>query len=207
VVIQAVRAEQRTMPLAGDIRVGPGIQDLEFEYAGLSYVAPDRLRFRYRLDGYDHHWIDAGNRRQAFYTGLAPGDYAFHVQVANEGGVWNEAGATQQISLVPMWYESRWFYAALVMVFLALIYGAHRVRVGQLVRRKDELKKRVDEALAQIKILGGLIPICASCKKIRDDKGYWNHLETYIHAHSEADFTHSICPDCAEKMLGDIRKK
>ncbi len=66
------------------------------------------------------------------------------------------------------------------------------------LRRWRELQK----ALASIKILQGLIPICASCKKIRNDKGYWEHLETYIHDHSEADFTHGICPECVKKLYG-----
>lgn len=64
----------------------------------------------------------------------------------------------------------------------------------------QRLLKELREALANLKVLRGLLPICASCKKIRDDKGYWNELESYIGAHSEADFSHSICPDCARKL-------
>ncbi len=66
------------------------------------------------------------------------------------------------------------------------------------LRRWRELQK----ALASIKILQGLLPICASCKKIRNDEGYWERLETYIHDHSEADFTHGICPECVKKLYG-----
>ncbi len=66
------------------------------------------------------------------------------------------------------------------------------------LRRWRELQK----ALASIKVLQGLLPICASCKKIRNDKGYWERLETYIHDHSEADFTHGICPECVKKLYG-----
>ncbi|MDA8138798.1 MAG: hypothetical protein M0036_09110 [Desulfobacteraceae bacterium] len=66
---------------------------------------------------------------------------------------------------------------------------------------KDNLIAQLKEALSKVKTLGGLLPICASCKKIRDDKGYWNQLELYIGHHTDASFTHGICPDCAKKML------
>jgi hypothetical protein len=75
--------------------------------------------------------------------------------------------------------------------------------VWQILKRERELKNRVNEAMAEIKILGGLIPICSSCKKIRDDKGYWNQLEQYIHEHSEAKFSHGVCPECAKKLYGN----
>jgi hypothetical protein len=83
-----------------------------------------------------------------------------------------------------------------------------------LKRSREELEIRVKErtreltdALDQIKVLSGFLPICASCKKIRDDKGYWNQIEEYIRDHSEAEFSHSICPDCANKLYSNIKKK
>jgi hypothetical protein len=79
--------------------------------------------------------------------------------------------------------------------------------VWQLLENEKELKKRVDESLAKIKILGGLIPICANCKKIRNDKGYWSQLEEYINEHSEATFSHGVCPECAEKLYGGYLAK
>ena len=69
---------------------------------------------------------------------------------------------------------------------------------------KEKLLRELEEALKNIKILGGLLPICASCKKIRDDKGYWLQLEEYIQKHSQAEFTHSICPDCRKKLYPEI---
>ncbi|WP_319409280.1 response regulator [uncultured Desulfosarcina sp.] len=71
---------------------------------------------------------------------------------------------------------------------------------------QEKLLKELKKALADVKILSGLIPICASCKKIRDDKGYWNQIETYIRDHSDAQFTHGICPQCAQKLYGDFVK-
>jgi hypothetical protein len=69
------------------------------------------------------------------------------------------------------------------------------------------LKRNVEEAVAKIKVLSGLIPICSHCKKIRDDKGFWNHLEQYINEHSEATFSHGVCPECAEKLYGKYYKQ
>jgi len=69
---------------------------------------------------------------------------------------------------------------------------------------REKLISKLQEALKKIKILRGIIPICAACKKIRDDKGYWNQIESYIKEHSEADFSHGICPECAEKLYPDL---
>ena len=69
---------------------------------------------------------------------------------------------------------------------------------------REALISALREALANIKTLSGLLPICASCKKIRDDSGYWSQIEAYIQAHSDAVFTHGICPDCASRLYGDI---
>lgn len=71
---------------------------------------------------------------------------------------------------------------------------------------REKLIKKLQEARDQIKVLRGILPICASCKKIRDDKGYWNQIESYIKEHSEAEFTHGICPDCAKKLYPEFYK-
>jgi hypothetical protein len=207
VIVQHVRAERKSVPLGARLDIGPGVRDMEFDYAALSFVTPERVKFRYRLEGYDRDWIDVGNRRQAYYTGLVPGEYAFRVQAANADGVWNEAGAILPITLKPMWYQRWWIYPLVVGLVFAIGYATHRYRIRQLIQREKELQSRVDEAIASIKILGGLIPICARCKKIRDDSGFWNNLEMYIHDHSEAKFSHSICPDCATAMYGDYFEK
>ncbi len=76
-------------------------------------------------------------------------------------------------------------------------------QVKTSLKEKETLLRELQNALEQVKQLKGLIPICASCKKIRDDKGYWNHLESYIEKHSEAQFSHGVCEECAEEMYGD----
>jgi PAS domain S-box-containing protein len=71
---------------------------------------------------------------------------------------------------------------------------------------REKLLQELQDALARVKQLSGLLPICASCKKIRDDKGYWNQIETYIHEHSEAEFSHGICPECLEKLYPELKR-
>lgn len=72
---------------------------------------------------------------------------------------------------------------------------------------KSKLIIQLQDSLSEIRKLSGLLPICSSCKKIRDDKGYWNQIESYIREHSEAEFSHSICPECAKKLYPDIYKE
>ena len=74
------------------------------------------------------------------------------------------------------------------------------------MKEKEKLIVELQEALAKVKTLSGLLPICSSCKKIRDDKGYWNQIETYIRQRSEAEFTHSICPNCAKMLYPGLLK-
>jgi hypothetical protein len=87
-----------------------------------------------------------------------------------------------------------------LLSFLIIAYSMSKIRL--LLVKERETTQTLREALSQVKTLSGLIPICASCKKIRDDKGYWNHLETFIQEHSGAEFSHGICPDCMKKLYG-----
>ncbi|MFH1148494.1 MAG: PAS domain-containing protein [Pseudomonadota bacterium] len=89
----------------------------------------------------------------------------------------------------------------LILLAIEDVTDRHRAE-----EERDRLIKELQDALATVKTLSGLLPICASCKKIRDDAGYWTQIETYIRNHSEAEFSHSICPDCAEKVYQEIRQ-
>jgi hypothetical protein len=85
--------------------------------------------------------------------------------------------------------------------FIAVFTVRHVLKIEKvLLRERNELQ----EALSEIKTLSGLLPICASCKKIRDDKGYWNQIEAYIRDRSEAEFSHSICPECAKRLYSEL---
>lgn len=88
----------------------------------------------------------------------------------------------------------------ILSAFLGLFWG----KIRQTDKEKSEAIIDLHKALAEVKTLSGFLPICASCKKIRDDKGYWNQIEAYISEHSEAEFSHGICPECSKKLYPDI---
>lgn len=101
----------------------------------------------------------------------------------------------------PIHFRIAWVIAVSLIIILSYVLESLRAHyIGQLERQNIELQ----EALADVKKLSGLLPICSSCKKIRDDKGYWKQIESYIHEHSEAQFSHGICPECAQEFYPDI---
>jgi len=204
VLIEQVVVDQKTIPTGQFASLSPGADKLEIHYTALSFLVPERVLFKYRLEGYDKDWIDAGTRRVAYYTGLPPKSYRFRVMACNNDGVWNETGASFAFELQPHFYQTYWFFAFVLMALGAVAFGVYQIRLMQLLKRKKQLETRIQEAMANIKVLGGLIPICSNCKKIRNDKGYWDLLEGYIQQHSEAKFSHGICPDCAKLLYPGV---
>jgi ligand-binding sensor domain-containing protein len=185
----------------GEVRsFSPRPRRLELHYAGLSFVAPEKVRYRYRLEGFDGDWVEAGASRTAHYTGLPPRHYRFRVIASNNDGVWNEAGASWEFRLAPALHETPWFLGACALLLVGAGLGLHHWRTLNLRRNEQRLQQRIHDAVARIKVLSGLLPICASCKKIRDDQGYWEQIEVYIRDHSEAQFSHGLCPSCIRQM-------
>ncbi len=90
-----------------------------------------------------------------------------------------------------------------------LLYKSMRYAVERfsILKEKEDLIRKLEDSASKVKTLSGLIPICANCKKIRNDKGYWELLENYLHSHSEADFTHGICPECEKLLYDDLKMK
>jgi len=204
VLIDRIIVDQKTMPIDQSAIFSPGKEKLEFHYTALSFLIPERVLFKYKLEGFDHDWVEAGTRRVAYYTNLPPHDYRFRVIACNNDGVWNNVGASYSFKLQPHFYEAYWFYGLVLVSLGGVGFALYRLRVWRLLRKEKELQQRIQEALANIKTLSGLLPICANCKKIRNDKGYWDQIEGYIQKHTEAQFTHGICPECAEKLYSDI---
>ena len=126
----------------GNLRLPPLIHDLQIDYTALSLVAPEKIRFRYKLEGLDRDWQDAGNRRQAFYSDLPPRHYRFRVVARNNSGVWNETGASLDFSVAPAYYQTVWFRATCVAILLAVLLGLYQLGLHQLRR---QLEARVDE--------------------------------------------------------------
>jgi signal transduction histidine kinase/ligand-binding sensor domain-containing protein len=129
-----------------NLRLPALTRDLEIEYTGLSYVAPQKVRFRYMLEGRDKAWQDPGTRRQAFYSDLPPGHYRFRVIACNNDGVWNEAGATLDFSVLPAWYQTIWFRVLCVVTVVVIAWAFYQLRVRQIAR---VIAARFDERLAE----------------------------------------------------------
>ena len=125
---------------------------IQIDYAALSLAVPERVRFRYRLEGFDKAWVEAGDRRQAFYTNLPPGRYRFQVTAANDDGVWNNAGASVAFEIPPAFTQSAWFLAlcaASGAAVLWLVYRLRMARVAQNIRRLLEERLGERERIAR----------------------------------------------------------
>ena len=150
VYIEQVVADRTAYPLQGlpegVLRLPPLNRDLEIDYVGLSFVAPQKVRFRYRLDGRDDAWQEAGTRRQAFYNDLRPGQYRFRVIACNNDGVWNERGASLSFYITPAWYQTKSFLFSCFVAGVLLILLLHWLRMRQAT---NALSARFDERLAE----------------------------------------------------------
>jgi len=130
----------------GNIHLPPLSRDLEIDYTALSLLAPEKNRFRVKLEGWDRDWSDAGNERKIFYGNLPPRNYRFRVAASNNDGVWNAAGASLDFSIDPAYYQTRWFQVSCVAAFLALLWGLYRYRLHQVAREFNvRLEERVGE--------------------------------------------------------------
>jgi ligand-binding sensor domain-containing protein/signal transduction histidine kinase len=124
--------------------VPPGRQRWEFHFTALSFLAPRKVQFRYRLEGFDPDWVAAGTQRTAYYTRLPPGRYTFRVAACNNDGIWNEEGAALQLQVRPYFHETRWFYALLALLVAAASLLGYELRVRRLRVRGRELEALVD---------------------------------------------------------------
>lgn len=149
-VIEQILFDKQPLDLSGERIAPPGEGDLEISYTGLSFIAPEKLRFRYRLEGYDQNWIEAGTRRTAFYTKLPPGDYTFRVVSTNSNGEWNEEAATVTFTLKPHFYQTKLFYAVCALSLAAVGFGLYRLRVRGLRQRAFELEEKVTERTSEV---------------------------------------------------------
>ena len=130
--------------------VPPSHGELEFHFAALSFIAPQRVRFRYQLEGYDKGWVETQDRRMAFYTNLKPGRYTFNIIAANSDGVWNTSGDSMEIKLLPHYYQTAWFYALCGMLALAALGGIYAWRVRFLMNKQRALQNASDLLEAEV---------------------------------------------------------
>ena len=143
VQIEQVSVDGVPLNLSGEIDVKPGQEKFEFQYTASSLLVPERTSFNYRLEGFDKGWIDAGNRRTAYYTHLPPGSYTFQVTAANNDGVSSTHGAELRFRLEPRFFQTWWFRLLAILSLIAAAAALYRLRVGHLRRLAVALAQQV----------------------------------------------------------------
>jgi len=146
VMISSVVYDGRTYVGSKSLTLPARTDKLAIDYTALSLAIPERVRFRYMLDGVDREWQDAGTRRQAFYNSLTPGRHRFRVTACNNDGVWNEDGATLDFVVAPAYYQTIWFRSLSVLALLALAAGLYQLRLRAVAR---QFHIRTEERVAE----------------------------------------------------------
>lgn len=142
VYIEKVQIDRHVVDSAAGVSVSAGARDVTIDYTALSFVQPNQVFFRYKLEGYDRDWIDARSRRTAYYGSLPPGRYTFRVKACNADGIWNETGAQLALVQQPHFYETGWFYALVSLAAVGLAVGVYRWSHRQLRLRLERLEQR-----------------------------------------------------------------
>ncbi len=143
VAIESMQVDGKEVDPTNAGKLGPGVDKLEFHYAGMSYVAPEAVRYRYRLEGYDRDWVEAGERRAAYYTNLPPGDYVFHAKACNNDSVWNEEGAKAAFTIAPRIVQTASFRLLVACALFAGAVGIYRLRVWRVRENERALTREV----------------------------------------------------------------
>jgi len=159
VALERFRVDDLPQPLRGAasfVRIQAGHVHFQFDYAGLSFSAPQKVRYRFKLEGFDRDWTEAGARRSAYYTNIPPGRYTFRVQAANNDGLWNTEGAALTFELRPHFYQTAWFYALLLAAAGSMVVLLLRLRLRRaegefraVLGERNRIAREIHDTLAQ----------------------------------------------------------
>ncbi|MBS4028265.1 MAG: histidine kinase [Ignavibacteriales bacterium] len=151
VVIERFVANEDTVILFGGTELEAGKKKLEFDYAALSFIAPEKNRFKFKLENFDDNWTDAGNRRRAYYTNVPAGTYTFRVIACNQDGIWNKQGAALTFTIRPFLWEARWFQVFSFIIISFIVFSLFKIRVRS-VRNAEERKTGLNKQIAQLEM-------------------------------------------------------
>ncbi len=156
VVIEQILIDDKFFAPSERFELPAGTTRFDLYYTAPSFVAPEKVRFKYKLEGFDTDWIDSGTRRIAYYTNLRPGAYTFRVIASNNDGVWNETGAAFALYLKPYFYQTYWFYAVCLLVLVMLAWLLYRLRVrgmqaqfNAVLGERTRIAREIHDNLAQ----------------------------------------------------------
>lgn len=150
VVIEKFEINDVPIDIKKRIILNPGKKRINIRFAGLSYIAPEHIKFKYQLVGYDDGWVEAGDEHETSYTNLPHGEYSFKVIAANSDGLWNNEGAKLSFSIKPAYYETSWFYVLAIFLLIVIIRIIYNLRVKSLTRSRTELEKLVNQRTSEI---------------------------------------------------------
>jgi len=178
--------DQALRGLASFVQVPSGHVHFQFDYAGLSYTAPQKVRYRYMLEGFDHAWTEAGARRSAYYTNIPPGKYTFRVQAANNDGVWNTEGAALGFQLRPHFYQTTWFYVLLAAALagMVVLLLRRRLRVAErefsaVLGERSRIAREIHDTLAQGYVgISVQLEVLAELLRLNRTDAAQKHLDT-----------------------------
>jgi len=152
--IEAITADNNTANLDAFVQIPPSPRRITFEYTGLSLAMPERIRFRYFLEGFDSSWSQPVAARDAVYTNLGPGLYRFRLVASNSEGLWNGPETAIAFKVAPAYYQTYWFRLLCVAALLAFLWGLHKVRVQQFRREERKLREAIETIPAMAWIAG-----------------------------------------------------
>ncbi len=150
VVLERISIDDHAYPVDQALSVPPGGGKLEFQFTAPSFTAPEKLRFRYMLEGFDRDWVQSGDRRTAYYTNIPHGAYRFRIQVGDNDG-WKSQFSTAAITLQPHFYETTTFYLLVLAAVFGMCGSAYQIRMNQVIQREQRLKALVDERTSALR--------------------------------------------------------
>lgn len=180
IAVEQVSVDNQAFSAGQKLTISPGSSRLDFYYTALSFIAPENVRFKYKLEGFDDNWIEAGARRVASYTNLRPGNYTFRVIAANNDGVWNETGAAVEFYLQPRFYQTYWFYLLVALLLALAAWQLYRLRVRRMafefravLAERNRIAREIHDNLAQdilgisvqLELVNRLMPGAAAAAK------------------------------------------
>jgi signal transduction histidine kinase len=179
-VLESYAIHDKKFPARPSVALAHDENYLSFTFAALEFSAPDKIKYRYRLEGFENEWNDAGNKREATYTNLDPGNYTFQVKAANPDGYWTEPGVSLAITIDPPFWKTWWFTTFMVIVTASLMYAFHRYRLYQSLKVErlrnkiaSDLHDEVGSSLTRISIYSDLLQ---NEKAMGESQGYLKNI-------------------------------